>query len=120
MCLIKSSTSCQSSVTSLWRALVNAANRLVCIGSGVAERIRIANVEVVLSTPLTIVGGEAAGPALVVQSAILTYCGAIVVEHIGVEELARLVESVASWVFAVIVRLRRARTCTVLDAERAC
>lgn len=105
--------------TLLWRALVDAANRLVSVGSGIAERVRVADVEVVLATPLTVVSGKAAGPTLVIQSTRLAYCGAVVVKHIGVEELARLIVSVGSWVFPVVIGLRRARVCAVRDAERA-
>jgi len=75
--------------------------------------------EVVRATPLADVGRESSRPSLVVESAVLANRLRAVIENVGVEELASLVEAALRRVSTVVGRLGGAGSGAERDVEGA-
>lgn len=88
--------------TSLRLSWVRATLWLVEAASSVGTSVAEANVEVVRPSPLPVVSGKGRWPRLIVQCAVLPYGGRIVVENIGIEELACLVEAILCRVLLIV------------------
>jgi len=87
---------------------VRARRRLISTPRRVGESITIPNGIMILAPPLPIIRRIARRPRLTVKRAVLAHALSTIVQHIRVEELARLRLAVTGRVREIVLRLRRA------------